>query len=136
KLKGDFRKSRIDNLFKGSGSYTETPKSEFDALIVDEAHRLNEKFGMFQNLGENLIKEIMYSSKFSIFFIDENQRVTLKDIVSVDLIEKYAKEIDGNITRMELISQFRCNGSDGYIAWLDDLLEIRETANANDLGIN
>ena len=30
---------------------------------------------------------------------------------------------------MELKSQFRCDGSDGYLAWLDNTLEIRETAN-------
>ena len=30
---------------------------------------------------------------------------------------------------MELVSQFRCNGSDGYLAWLDHTLEIRDTAN-------
>ena len=30
---------------------------------------------------------------------------------------------------MELASQFRCNGSDGYLAWLDNVLQIRETAN-------
>ncbi len=29
----------------------------------------------------------------------------------------------------ELDSQFRCNGSDGYVAWLDNVLEIRNTAN-------
>ena len=29
----------------------------------------------------------------------------------------------------ELTSQFRCNGSDGYLAWLDDTLGIRDTAN-------
>ena len=23
----------------------------------------------------------------------------------------------------ELVSQFRCNGSDGYLAWLDDVLD-------------
>lgn len=136
KLKGDFRKSRIDNLFKGSGSYTDTPEDEFDVLVVDEAHRLNEKSGMFQNLGENQVKEIIFSSKFSIFFIDENQRVTLKDIGSIDLIEKFAGEMDANITKMELSSQFRCDGSDGYIAWLDDVLQIRETANTNDLGLD
>jgi hypothetical protein len=28
-----------------------------------------------------------------------------------------------------LSSQFRCNGSDGYLAWLDDSLQIRSTAN-------
>ena len=83
KLKGDFKKGRIDNLFKGSGSYTETEMNELDVLIVDEAHRLNEKSGMFQNKGENQVKEIIHSSNMSIFFIDENQRVTLKDIGSV-----------------------------------------------------
>lgn len=31
----------------------------------------------------------------------------------------------------QLKSQFRCNGSDGYIAFLDDVLQIRETANYN-----
>lgn len=30
---------------------------------------------------------------------------------------------------LELSSQFRCNGSDGYLAWLDNTLQIRETAN-------
>ncbi|WP_066296132.1 DUF2075 domain-containing protein [Bacillus sp. FJAT-29937] len=136
KLKGDFRKNRIDNLFKGSGSYTETPNNEFDALIVEEAHRLNEKSGMFQNMGENQIKEVIHSSLFSIFFIDENQRVTLKDIGSIEMIEKFAKEQGAIITRTELSSQFRCDGSDGYMAWLDDVLNIRETANSDYLGLN
>lgn len=30
---------------------------------------------------------------------------------------------------MELESQFRCKGSTSYIAWLDDVLQIRKTAN-------
>lgn len=34
------------------------------------------------------------------------------------------------MTELELSSQFRCNGSDGYLAWLDNTLQIRETANA------
>ncbi|HUZ92690.1 MAG TPA: DNA/RNA helicase domain-containing protein, partial [Candidatus Paceibacterota bacterium] len=34
------------------------------------------------------------------------------------------------ISTLSLTSQFRCNGSDGYLAWLDDVLGIRETANA------
>ncbi|MET3508527.1 DUF2075 domain-containing protein [Halalkalibacter oceani] len=136
KLKGDFRKTRIDNLFKGSGSYTESEKDELDVLIVDEAHRLNEKSGMFQNLGENQIKEIIHTAKMSVFFIDENQRVTLKDIGSVEMIREYAEEYGAEVTSGILASQFRCDGSDGYIAWLDDVLQIRETANANDMGLD
>ena len=84
---------------------------------------------MFQNKGENQIKEIINASKLSIFFIDENQKVTLKDIGSEDMIKKYANELGAGIYTYELDSQFRCNGSDGYIAWLNNLLEIKETAN-------
>ncbi|MCH6265327.1 DUF2075 domain-containing protein [Neobacillus citreus] len=134
KLKQDFRKGHIDNLFKGSGSYVDAPKDEFDALIVDEAHRLNKKSGMFSHLGENQTKEIINASKFSIFFIDEHQRVTLKDAGSIAEIQKYTREFGANMSIMELDSQFRCNGSDGYLAWIDDVLQIRETANANDIG--
>ena len=84
---------------------------------------------MFSNLGENQIKEIINAANFSVFFIDESQRVTIKDIGSVDQIKKYAQKLNANIHYGKLDSQFRCNGSDGYLAWLDRLLEIRETAN-------
>lgn len=136
KLKGTMKKKSIDNLFKGSGSFHATGRNEFDVLIVDEAHRLNEKSGLFSNLGENQVKELMHSAKFSVYFIDEAQRVTLKDIGSVDLIKKFANDLDVEVFEGELASQFRCDGSDGYIAWLDDVLEIRETANENDLGMD
>src|SRR5690625_4186602 len=134
KLKGDYRKSEITNLFKGSGCYTETKNNEFDVLIVDEAHRLNEKSGMFKNMGEHQVKELIKSSKLAIFFIDENQKIHIDDVGDIEVINKYAKELKGEVTTLELTSQFRCNGSDGYLAWLDDVLEIRETANVNFIG--
>ncbi|MEP6596200.1 MAG: DNA/RNA helicase domain-containing protein [Ginsengibacter sp.] len=40
-------------------------------MIVDEAHRLNEKSGLYRNKGENQIKEIINSAKTSVFFIDD-----------------------------------------------------------------
>lgn len=131
KLKGQIKKSSVDNMFKGSGSFTTAPKDIADTLLVDEAHRLNAKSGMYSNLGENQIKEIIHSAKCSVFFIDENQRVTTSDIGSVDEIKEWAHKEGSEVTEMELISQFRCNGSDGYLAWIDDLLEIRSTANYN-----
>ena len=131
KLKGEIRKSSVDNMFKGSGIYTEAGENVIDTILVDEAHRLNEKSGMFQNMGENQIKEIIHAARCSVFFIDESQRVTLSDIGSVNEIEKWAKQAGAEIIYMELVSQFRCNGSDGYLAWLDNTLEIRETANWN-----
>ncbi|MCR4703667.1 MAG: DUF2075 domain-containing protein [Saccharofermentans sp.] len=129
KLKGSFRKSSIDNMFKGSGTFFDAPENMAGTLLVDEAHRLNEKSGMFHNKGENQIKEIIHASLCSVFFIDEEQRVTMDDIGSVDQIKRWAQEEDSQIYEMELVSQFRCNGSNGYLAWLDNILQIRETAN-------
>jgi DUF2075 family protein len=128
-LTKSFRKSHISNLFSGSGAYTQTEPNTFDALIVDEAHRLNEKSGMFNHLGENQVKELIAAAKFTIFFLDEDQRVTLKDIGDAEEIKRWAKQAHATITELELTSQFRCNGSDGYLAWLDNTLQIRETAN-------
>ena len=129
KLKGAIKKSSVDNMFKGSGIYTEADKNIVHTILVDEAHRLNAKSGMFQNMGENQIKEIIHAAMCSVFFIDESQRVTTSDIGSVEEIEKWAKYEGSEIVYKELKSQFRCNGSDAYLAWLDNVLEIRETAN-------
>lgn len=128
RLKGNMKKSRIDALFCGSGSFTTAPKNAFDVLLVDEAHRLNEKSGLYNNLGENQIKEIIHSSRLSVFFIDEDQRVTINDIGTVDEIRRFAKECNSEIHMMELDSQFRCSGSDGYLEWVDNTLQVRETA--------
>lgn len=129
KLTGTLKKTNISNMFTGSGSYVGCETNTFDALIVDEAHRLNAKSGMFKNLGENQIKEIIEASKSSVFFIDEDQRVTWHDIGKKEEIEKWANKIGANVSNLKLESQFRCNGSDGYLAWLDNMLQIRETAN-------
>jgi len=129
KLTGSMRKTAISNLFTGSGSFHSLESNAFDVLVVDEAHRLNAKSGMFKNIGENQVKEIIKSSKLAIFFIDEDQKVTFSDIGSKEEIEKWANLENATVHHMALESQFRCNGSDGYLAWLDDVLGIRETAN-------
>lgn len=136
KLRGDYTQTYINHLFQGSGNFIEEGANQIDCLVVDEAHRLNEKSGRYQNKGENQVKEIINAAKFSIFFLDENQKVTLKDIGSEDLIKKFAKEAGAGIYIFELSSQFRCNGSDGYLAWLDRVLEIRNTANLDIDGFN
>lgn len=129
KLAGSFRRSQINNLFSGSGSFSGTEPNEFDVLIVDEAHRLNEKSGLYGNLGENQIKELINASRCAIFFVDDDQRVTLKDIGNADEVQGWAMKLDAVVSKGELASQFRCNGSDGYLAWLDNALHIRPTAN-------
>lgn len=129
KLRGTIKKRNIDNLFGGSGSFTDCEENLFDALIVDEAHRLNLKSGLFQNMGENQILEIISASRFSVFFIDNDQRIHIKDIGTSKEIETLAKAAGAHVSKLKLESQFRCNGSDGYLSWLDNTLSLRDTAN-------
>lgn len=136
KLKGRRTKSSIDNMFKGSGAYMEAPRNAVGVVLADEAHRLNEKSGLYGNQGVNQIHEIIHAARLSVFFIDECQRVTVKDIGSVGEIKRWAAVNGAEVHEEELTSQFRCNGSDGYLAWLDDVLEIRETANYDIEGID
>ena len=139
KLRESFKQSYVKNLFKSSGCYYDCDANTFDCLLVDEAHRLNAKSGMFQNVGENQIKEIINAAKVSVFFIDEDQVVTSKDIGSVREIEYWAEKLGSTVFHDEdtkLLSQFRCNGSDGYSAFWDNVLGIRKTANTDLEGLN
>jgi DUF2075 family protein len=129
KLKGRVRKIELDNLFSGSGAFVETPPNTFDVLIVDEAHRLNEFSGLYGNLGENQIKELIASAKCTLMFVDDDQIVTLSDIGSSDELTRWAARADAQISHLELSSQFRCSGSEDYIAWVDALLDIRAAEN-------
>lgn len=129
KLTGTFTKTRISNLFSGSGAFVNNEADSYDTLIVDEAHRLNEKSGLYRNLGDNQVKELIRSARCTVFFVDDDQRVTLLDIGHTEVLRHHARELGAEVTELALSSQFRCNGSDGYLAWLDHTLDIRETAN-------
>ncbi len=136
KLTGTLKKTRISNLFVGSGAFTATPANTFGGLIVDEAHRLNAKSGMFSHLGENQIKELIDASTFTVFFLDEDQRIHWKDIGDKSQIREWADSLEATVTELNLESQFRCNGSNGFLAWVDQVLQVRETANTTLEGAN
>jgi DUF2075 family protein len=129
KLRGHRRNVEISGMFGGSGNFFDTPANTFDALIVDEAHRLNEKSGLYGNFGENQIKELITAAKCTILFADDDQLVTISDIGHTRELEAWARNLGSEVTHLALASQFRCAGSDGYLAWLDNTLGIRETAN-------
>ena len=115
----------ISQLFRSPFGLSRIPDNAYDCLIVDEAHRLVKKMYGDWN-GENQVKECIKASLFTVFMLDEDQAVTTKDIGSAQEISKWCKELGSNIIMREetkLISQFRCNGSDAYIQFVDNLLQ-------------
>ena len=133
---GGNKKRNISNLFKSSGAFINANSYDFGTLLVDEAHRLNKRTTLGPRVtGEDQIKEIINAAGCSVFFIDEAQQVTAQDYGTIETIKAWANHFNAHILENELLSQFRCNGSDGYIAWLDHILQIRETANPTLEGI-
>lgn len=128
-LNGD-KKISINELFKGSGFFFRDKCNKYDFLLIDEAHRLQEKSGLHNNIGENQIKEIINAARLSVFFVDEKQIVTLKDIGRIANIKDWAKFYEAQVIEMELNSQFRCNGSDNYLDFIDKLLYNKREKNS------
>jgi DUF2075 family protein len=124
KLQKILSKQMLTGLFSGSGAYTHSAPNSFDALIVDEAHRLKARH-QYSKGGVNQIKEIIAATRTAVFFIDEAQQVTWKDIGDIGAIKTFAKAENAEIQEFTLHSQFRCGGSDDYLVWLDDTLGIR-----------
>lgn len=117
------------NLFRSPDWACESAENVYRCILVDEAHRLRLKSGIFQNRGENQIAELIHAANVSVFFIDDDQRVTTLDIGTSENIAAQAKATGATIHELSLPSQFRCSGSDGYLAWVDNTLGIRQTAN-------
>ena len=115
----------INQLFRSPFGLSQVPSNSYDCLIIDEAHRLVKKmYGDWT--GENQVKECIKASLLSVFLLDEDQAVTTKDIGSVQEISKWCKELGSTVIMREetkLFSQFRCNGSDAYIQFIDALLQ-------------
>lgn len=120
-------KSAVDikHLFRSPFGLSNCSKNLYDCLIVDEAHRLVKKmYGDWS--GENQVKECIDSSLLTIFMLDEDQAVTTKDIGSVGEIKRWCNSLGSVFVfpkEAKLVSQFRCNGSDAYMQFVDNLLQ-------------
>ena len=124
---------RMVNLQKAIQSPFALPKIPFNGLdvgIYDEAHRMQAKPYMYP--GEDMLDDAIKAARISVFFIDEDQRITIHDKYNVQSIIDCAKKNNAVRHRTyELVSQFRCDGSDGYISFLNNLLELKQTANTS-----
>jgi len=121
----------IKKLFPSHMSLPYFKENQIKVGLFDEAHRLQNKPYMYK--GDDMLLDAMKASLVSIFFLDEDQRITTKDIGTADLIAAKSAQIGAELlygTDYQLRAQFRCNGSDGYINFLNNLLMIKATGNS------
>ena len=127
---------RASHLFKYFMDFPDTKfkENEVPVLICDEAHRIRSKSNSIytpRELRSDMpqVEQLIRASKVSVFFIDDYQVVRPNEVGSSKLIKDTAERLDAEVFDFELKTQFRCNGSDGYLNWIDNTLGIRDTAN-------
>lgn len=129
----------VGHLFRSPFGLSHCGENAYDCLIVDEAHRLVKKmYGDWD--GENQVKECIGAALLTIFLLDEDQAITTKDIGSADEVRRWCGVLGSRFIMTDetrLVSQFRCNGSDAYIQFIDGLLQRNEESVAVDIsGLN
>lgn len=116
-------------LFQNVTSYVPavTDENAVDVLLIDEAHRIGRTSnGQYTpaarktNLSQ--IDTIIRASKISVFFIDEKQAIRGAEIGNTSMIREAAAKYEAKVEECELKSQFRCNGSDNYMDWIEQVL--------------
>ena len=128
------RGSRAKLLFHNVTQYlpANCKENSIDVLLIDEAHRMtmssntqytpaNKRTDLTQ------VETLIRAAKISVFFIDDKQAIRGVEIGSSELIRHYAKMQNAIIEEVQLVSQFRCNGSDNYLDWLEQILYNKKT---------
>lgn len=132
-IDNDYKKAAINNLFKSLSAFSKAREFDYDCIIVDEAHRaFTWKFGHGVKKTIDMIDKLFYASRVNVFFIDEDQRVTKDDFLTIDKIKEYAKKYKSEIIESDelvLSSQFRCMGGENYISFIDSFLGYKKKIN-------
>ena len=120
--------------FKYFNSYMGEEEELIDIMIADEAHRIrktsNSRFTPKGKRSEiSQIDELLRVARLCVFLIDDAQVVRPNEIGSVEYIKRAAEDQEIPVEEYELEAQFRCGGSDGFLNWVDNTLEVRRTAN-------
>jgi hypothetical protein len=119
-------------LFRYFNQFVSAGKGEIDVLICDEAHRIressNQRYTPKDKRSDRAqLEELIEAACVSVFFVDDNQAVRPGEMGSSGAIRTLATSLGARVREQELRTQFRCAGSEAFIDWVDQLLEIRKT---------
>jgi DUF2075 family protein len=111
---------------------TASVDDKLDVLILDEAHRIRtmstSRFTPAKvRTGKAQIDDILDSSRTTVFFIDDLQVVRPGEVGSTGMIREAAGRRSIEVREFALTAQFRANGSDAFIQWVDSTLELDRT---------
>ena len=115
-------------------SYMAAEAGAIDVMVCDEAHRIRKTSNNMytkkdKRSNKTQLEELFDASKVAVFFIDDRQVVRPDEIGSSVLIKEFAQSRGIRLYECDLTAQFRCNGSDAFINWVNHTFQIDVTAN-------
>lgn len=115
-------------------SYMAAEVGAIDVMVCDEAHRIRKTSNNMytkkdKRSNKTQLEELFDASKVAVFFIDDRQVVRPDEIGSSVLIKEFAQSRGIRLYECDLTAQFRCNGSDAFINWVNHTIQIDVTAN-------
>lgn len=121
------------NIFVSPYSLTPSRMEEdgLDVLLIDEAHRI-ETSNVYQHMRAAdrsdmpMVDQLIRCAKTTVFFIDDKQRVRHQEIGNSAFIRNSAQRYGASVEEVELLSQFRCMGSNDYLEWIESVLGYTE----------
>lgn len=123
------RGSKAKKLFSNITQFVPSKfeDNQLDVLLVDEAHRItksaNTQFTKAKDRTDMpQVDTLVKCAKVAVFFIDDKQGIRYQEIGSSHMIKECALKFDADIEEVELKTQFRCNGSNNYLDWLEQIL--------------
>jgi DUF2075 family protein len=121
--------TRAGALFRYFNSYAKAEERSIDVLICDEAHRLretsNSRFTKKEDRSDlPQVEELLVATNTAVFFIDDLQVVRPGEVGSAQLIRDAAARLGIPVFEHQLEAQFRCGGSEAFVGWVENTLEL------------
>tara|TARA_B100000959_G_C14993875_1_gene629237 strand:+ start:2981 stop:5401 length:2421 start_codon:yes stop_codon:yes gene_type:complete len=125
KMVGSKAKLLFSNLSRFIPS--KVKENKIDVVLIDEAHRIEKNSNSQYTKKEDRtdmpqVEQLVRCAKTSVFFIDDKQSVRSQEVGASKLIQSISQEYGYSFDQVELVSQFRCAGSDNYLDWLESAL--------------
>jgi len=102
--------------------------SSDSVVLIDEAHRARTGFTGQRDRFPIILGNLIDRAAVTVLFLDERQIIRPDEGISLTELKAHADKNGYAFEDIDLTTQFRCNGSQAYHQWIDQLLQPTGTA--------
>lgn len=127
----------VRKLFTYFNGFVAAEPNDLDCLILDGAHRIRATSVSRWTRKEHRtdrpqLDELLAAAWVPVFLLDQHQIVRPGELGTAEDISARAADQGMRVEVISLDEQFRCGGSERYVAWVEQLLGLRPRSAAVD----